>query len=133
MTPRVQLGSVPFAMQALTVPDGSITAEKLNLSNGLAVTGNITVTNSISLGGVLNGPTGYWADLRSYIRILKDKGVTDAALCPEGGVPVGVVSPLQSLRLKTGDDIAQANYPSASACLRALASMSIRSLRVARS
>jgi hypothetical protein len=28
MTPRVQLGSVPFAVQALTVPDGSITAAK---------------------------------------------------------------------------------------------------------
>lgn len=29
MAPRVQLGSVPFAVQALTVPDGSITQEKL--------------------------------------------------------------------------------------------------------
>lgn len=29
MSPRVQLGSVPFAVQALTVPDGSITAAKL--------------------------------------------------------------------------------------------------------
>ena len=29
MTPRVQLGSVPFAVQALSVPDGSITAAKL--------------------------------------------------------------------------------------------------------
>ncbi|MEM7129661.1 MAG: hypothetical protein AAF702_25240 [Chloroflexota bacterium] len=29
MAPRVQLGTVPFATQALTVPDGSITAEKL--------------------------------------------------------------------------------------------------------
>lgn len=29
MSPRVQLGSVPFSMQALTVPDGSITTEKL--------------------------------------------------------------------------------------------------------
>ena len=29
MTPRVQLGSVPFAVQALTVPDGSITTAKL--------------------------------------------------------------------------------------------------------
>ena len=30
MTPRVQLGSVPFAMQALTVPDGSVTTDKLS-------------------------------------------------------------------------------------------------------
>jgi hypothetical protein len=29
MTPRVQLGSVPFAVQALTVPDGSISAAKI--------------------------------------------------------------------------------------------------------
>jgi hypothetical protein len=29
MAPRVQLGSVPFAVQALTVPDGSITTAKL--------------------------------------------------------------------------------------------------------
>lgn len=29
MTPRVQLSSVPFAVQALTVPDGSITTEKI--------------------------------------------------------------------------------------------------------
>ena len=29
MTPRVQLGSVPFAVQALSVPDGSITAAKI--------------------------------------------------------------------------------------------------------
>lgn len=117
MVPRVQLGSVPFAVQALTVPDGSITAEKLDLSNGLQVSGNMTVTNGISLGGVLNGPTSHWADFRSYIRILKDQGVTDAALCPEGGVPVGVTGPLQSLRLKTGIDIAQAHYPSAGTCV----------------
>jgi len=29
MSPRVQLGSVPFAVQALTVPDGSMTTSKL--------------------------------------------------------------------------------------------------------
>jgi hypothetical protein len=29
MTPRVQLGSVPFAVQALTVPDGSVTTAKI--------------------------------------------------------------------------------------------------------
>jgi hypothetical protein len=33
MTPRVQLGSVPFAVQALTVPDGSVTSAKLNLAS----------------------------------------------------------------------------------------------------
>ncbi|RLC58586.1 MAG: hypothetical protein DRI80_13675 [Chloroflexota bacterium] len=38
MEPRVQLGSVPFSMQALTVPDGSITTEKI-------ATGAITTTH----------------------------------------------------------------------------------------
>ena len=32
MTPRVQLGSVPFAVQALTVPDGAVTSAKLEHS-----------------------------------------------------------------------------------------------------
>jgi hypothetical protein len=34
MAPRVQLGSAPFAMQALTVPDGSIGYNKLSLLSG---------------------------------------------------------------------------------------------------
>jgi hypothetical protein len=37
MLPRVQLGSVPFAMQALTVPNGSVTTAKI-------ATGAITTT-----------------------------------------------------------------------------------------
>lgn len=66
MSPRVQLGSVPFAVQALTVPDGSITTEKLddgaitteklNVTNGLNVSGNLaisgrTIVNSYILQG----------------------------------------------------------------------------------
>lgn len=47
MGPRVQLGSVPFAVQALTVPDGSITAAKLNLNDGLTVNGNLAVNGEI--------------------------------------------------------------------------------------
>ncbi|MBP7963350.1 MAG: hypothetical protein KBG20_15855 [Caldilineaceae bacterium] len=47
MSPRVQLGSVPFAVQALTVPDGSITTEKLNLADGLDVTGSLQVDGEI--------------------------------------------------------------------------------------
>jgi len=37
MSPRVQLGSVPFATQALTVPDGSMTSRKVKLSHGEAI------------------------------------------------------------------------------------------------
>jgi hypothetical protein len=57
MTPRVQLGTVPFAVQALTVPDGSVTTAKiadgavttakLNVDNGLRVWGTMDFTNQI--------------------------------------------------------------------------------------
>jgi len=39
MQPRVQLGSVPFAVQALTVPDGSVTTAKI--ADGAIVTAKI--------------------------------------------------------------------------------------------
>ena len=128
MEPRVQLGSVPFSMQALTVPDGSITAEKiadgavtsnkLRIENGLSITGNLTLTADIMLGGILDGPRSYWADYRSYIRSLKEDGVIGSDLCPEGGVPVGVVAPKQSLVWHTGNDICQHNHdPSRRTCV----------------
>ncbi len=45
MLPRVQLGSVPFAMQALSVPDGSITQAKLAPDvNLVPPAGSITTT-----------------------------------------------------------------------------------------
>ena len=45
MTPRVQLGSVPFAVHALSVPDGSITAAKLAADVSLVPpAGSITTT-----------------------------------------------------------------------------------------
>ncbi len=127
MRPRVQLGSVPFAVQALTVPDGSVTTEKiadgavtgakLSVNDGLRVGGAITTTGNIHLDGILTGPRSYWADYRSYIRFLKEDGVTDAQLCPEGGQAVGVTSPIKSLHMKTGDDIAQNLYPSPATCI----------------
>ena len=113
MVPRVQLGSVPLSMQAMTVADGNITTEKiaeaavtsaqLNIDNGLMVNGPITLT------GTLDGPTSYWNDYRPYVRFLAEKGVTAADLCPEGGTPVGVVSPKQSLEWTTGNEICQHN------------------------
>ena len=125
MEPRVQLGSVPFsfqAQQALTVPDGSITTgkiadgavttAKLDIDSGLTVNGGITLT------GTLDGPTSHWADYRAYLRFLKEDGVTAADLCPEGGTPVGVVGPKQSLEWTTGDEICQHNHNTAeTACL----------------
>ncbi|MFZ1754036.1 MAG: hypothetical protein WAU10_09840 [Caldilineaceae bacterium] len=145
MAPRVQLGSVPFAVQALTVPDGSITLAKLspdvsldppdasittakladsavttaktNIVDGLRVGGVLTATGDINLGGVIRGATSQWADYRSYIRFMKQAGATDAGLCPEGGVAVGVTSPFESLNLKTGNDIAAKLYNGPGTCV----------------
>jgi hypothetical protein len=53
MSPRVQLGSVPFATQALTVPDGSITQAKLapNVQLGLnEISGVYTATITLYEG-----------------------------------------------------------------------------------
>ena len=47
MTPRVQLGSVPFAVQALTVPDGSITTAKL--ADGAVTTAKLASSQSVNL------------------------------------------------------------------------------------
>jgi hypothetical protein len=46
MTPRVQLGSVPFAVQALTVPDGSVTTAKI-------ADGAVTQVVQLSTSGTL--------------------------------------------------------------------------------
>ncbi|MCB0127204.1 MAG: hypothetical protein KDE58_33310, partial [Caldilineaceae bacterium] len=53
MTPRVQLGSVPYATQALTVPDASITTTKI--ADG-AVTQVTQVTNDDYVDMTTNGP-----------------------------------------------------------------------------
>ncbi|PKN94695.1 MAG: hypothetical protein CVU44_02480 [Chloroflexi bacterium HGW-Chloroflexi-6] len=45
MTPRIQLGSVPFAVQALTVPDGSISTVKLE---NLAITTEKLANESVT-------------------------------------------------------------------------------------
>jgi hypothetical protein len=61
MAPRVQLGSVPFAVQALTVPDGSITTKKFApgaLSSGVPV-GTVISWWRASADAPL--PSGEWA------------------------------------------------------------------------
>ncbi|CAG1009761.1 hypothetical protein ANRL4_04085 [Anaerolineae bacterium] len=52
MLPRVQLGSVPFAMQALTVPDGSITAAKLAPDVSLVPPPNSITTTMIAANAI---------------------------------------------------------------------------------
>ena len=56
MTPRVQLGTVPFAVQALTVPDGSITEDKLAPGLSLIPSGTIVMWS----GSLAEIPDG-WA------------------------------------------------------------------------
>jgi hypothetical protein len=71
MTPRVQLGSVPFAVQALTVPDGSVTTAKI--ADGAVTQGKLA--NVISAFVQHAGP-----------------GATAAYNIPFGDCPLGYVS-----------------------------------------
>lgn len=52
MSPRVQLGSVPFAVQALTVPDGSITKAKLGADVSFVPPDGSVTTGKIGDGAV---------------------------------------------------------------------------------
>jgi|GEM_PF-2556888 len=52
MSPRVQLGSVPFAVQALSVPDGSITAAKLAANVSLMPPDGSITTAKLANGAV---------------------------------------------------------------------------------
>jgi len=48
MTPRVQLGNVPWAVQALTVPDGSITTEKI--ADGAVTVQKLDLRGRVGIG-----------------------------------------------------------------------------------
>jgi hypothetical protein len=58
MTPRVQLGSVPYAVVAQTVPAGSLTTDKLadgavtsaKLDSNLSIPGNLLVGSRVGIG-----------------------------------------------------------------------------------
>jgi len=56
MTPRVQLGSVPWAVQPLTVPDGSITTEKI--ADGAVTQAKAPFTAKVywGLGSTISSP-----------------------------------------------------------------------------
>lgn len=107
------VGSITTSMLA----NGSVTSAKLDLATGLTVTSSLSVAGNISLAGVLQGPSAYYEDYRPYFRFMKAAGATDAGLCPQGGIPVGVINPLQSLELMTGNQIAAASYPAGGSCI----------------
>ncbi len=74
MLPRVQLGSVPFAVQALTVPDGSITAAKLAPDVSLVPPPNSITTTMIAAKAVtqiqsVTGATGDSTSSTSFVDV----------------------------------------------------------------
>ena len=84
MLPRVQLGSVPFATQALTVPDGSITKAKLSsdisLSNTTLAVATLspafqsTANSAVDVGNLLtsiNLPTASDVQVNFQYRVQK--------------------------------------------------------------
>lgn len=115
LAPDVNLLPPPGSITTTMIADGSVTGPKL-APGTLDITGDLAVTGDVSLGGMLDGPYAYWADYRSQIQTLIASGTGAADLCPEGGTPVGVVGPSQSLVFHTGFEIAQANYPNGGTC-----------------
>ena len=75
MAPRVQLGTVPYAIQALSVPDGSITGAKLadgSVGTASILSGSIS-SEKLAFGGVTSDR-------------LADGAVTSAKLKPASGI-----------------------------------------------
>jgi hypothetical protein len=98
MTPRVQLGSVPFAVQALTVPDGSVTTAKiadgavtttkLNLENGNVGVGTTNPGAKLDVQGCGNECTlikmgSYAAGGRQYIQLDVENSDPPSTSCDE--------------------------------------------------
>ncbi|MEM7531661.1 MAG: hypothetical protein AAF639_05780 [Chloroflexota bacterium] len=68
MVPRVQLGSVPFAMQGWRVPDGSITSEKLasNLIDSYVVTMAESHWDVPNCSGLSDDIDASWAAISNF-------------------------------------------------------------------
>ena len=72
MSPRVQLGSVPFAIQALTVPDGSISTAKLadgSVTKEKLATGMAGTPQSFSHVGQYRYTGTAWADISAEVSL----------------------------------------------------------------
>ena len=109
MTPRELLTSVPHAVEASTVPDGSITSEKLNLVDGrvgigtaapqtkLHVVADATTSHAIKGQAGASGSFGglfYGNDESTEVLL---GGSTYAALFNDGNVGIGTADPKSAL------------------------------------
>ncbi|MCB0057293.1 MAG: phage tail protein [Caldilinea sp.] len=97
MTPRVQLGSVPFAVQALTVPDGSITSAKLANDISFVPRGTIVMWSgtvaTIPAGWALCNGTNGTPDLQDrFILSISGSENPGATGGSNVAVPTGTVS-----------------------------------------
>jgi hypothetical protein len=85
MMPRVQLGSVPFAVQALTIPDGSVTTEKLE--DGAVTSNKLSRGQTrLLLPGEIQMPTArVWYDVLSTTVTLSRETlvIIDASVAPQ--------------------------------------------------
>ncbi len=119
MQPRVQLGSVPFAVQALTVPDGSVTTTKI--ANGAVTraklgTASVDRTKLAPMTGIVweSPPVSFlekateWAPGKNQIwdisRYLHEAGVPDDAEIILLGWRPSMLSDVSGFRLLNGDD-----------------------------
>jgi len=84
--------------------------------------GNVGIgtTNPDTLAKLyVNGPIMgiRWYDYRAYIRFMREDGITDGNLCPEGGKPTIVTGPDQSLKWGTGNEICANSWHSEKTCI----------------
>lgn len=95
MSPRVQLGSVPFAIQALTVPDKSITKAKLAADVNIEAPDGSITTAKLADGAA----TGFW-----YVKGTSDASTnsTSSALLPEMSLDIVTTGKPVEIQFDTG-------------------------------
>ena len=128
MEPRVQLGAVPFSMVAQSlvgqvttgqIEDGAVTTAKLNVENGLQVSGDsgvrISHNGSTWGGGVrhesaegssyewlaaVGGGDDAWVNGRGWFLRDMNAGATRLVVDEDGDVGIGTLNPTASLEIQ---------------------------------